>query len=295
MAQLQSLQRRIRSISNTRQTTKAMQLVDATKLRRAQAVAKRSHDYIGAALETLQRLLANDVEPSELALWRRDQIKAVAIMVIASDRGLAGAYNLNVAARLRKEVARYQADGVAVKIVALGTHAIRSAEKLPQVEIIQRIVGRATDPIIADIQPLSDQLRELYAAGTIDAIKVIYTHSISALQQEVRVMPVWPVELPALEEGAPASEANVLTLLEPSPEEVVAAALTRLFDAAMLNAAQEAGVSEHAMRMLAMRAATDNASDLIDSLTLEVNTLRQAGITQELSEITGAAAAIEEQ
>jgi F-type H+-transporting ATPase subunit gamma len=318
MAQLQALQRRIRSIGNTRQTTKAMQLVDATKLRRAQATAKRSHDYIAAALETLQRLLLNDVEPSELALWHREQIKSVALIAIASDRGLAGAYNHNVAARLRKEAARYRAEGVTVKVVAIGSHAIRAAEKLPQVEIIQRIVGRATDPDVADIQPLSDQLRTAYADGTIDAIKVIYTHSISALQQEVRVLPVWPLELAtaAGDSGGgapdrpqtqsktagvptatgPATRTTpVLTLLEPSAEEVVAVALTRLFDACMLNAAQEAGVSEHAMRMLAMRAATDNASDLIDSLTLEVNTLRQAGITQEISEITGAAAAIEEQ
>jgi F-type H+-transporting ATPase subunit gamma len=320
MAQLQALRRRIRSISNTRQTTKAMQLVDATKLRRSQAVAKRSHDYIAAALETLQQLLAHDVEPSELARWRRDHIKTVALVVIASDRGLAGAYNLNVIARLRSEAARYQAEGVAVKVVAIGTHAIRAAEKLPHVEVIQRVVGRATDPDIADIQPLSDQLRTAYAEGAIDAIQVIYTHSISALQQEVRVLPVWPVELeagsaagdggvggparPQTQPGTsgvtmPAEPArannHVLTLLEPSAEEVVAAALTRLFDAALLGAAQEAGVSEHAMRMVAMRAATDNASDLIDSLTLKVNTIRQAGITQEISEITGAAAAIEEQ
>jgi len=295
MAQLQALRRRIRSISNTRQTTKAMQLVDATKLRRSQAVAKRSHDYIAAALETLPRLLAHDAEPSELARWHRDQIKSVALVVIASDRGLAGAYNLNVAARLRTEAARYQAEGVAVKVVAIGTHAIRAAEKLPHAEVMQRVVGRATDPDIADIQSLSDQLRTAYVEGTIDAIQVIYTHSISALQQEVRVLPVWPVELTAVLAGPAANNNQVLTLLEPSAEEVIAAALTRLFDAALLGAAQEAGVSEHAMRMVAMRAATDNASDLIDSLTLKVNTIRQASITQEISEITGAAAAIEEQ
>ncbi|HUC86802.1 MAG TPA: ATP synthase F1 subunit gamma [Candidatus Saccharimonadales bacterium] len=318
MAQLQVLRRRIRSISNTRQTTKAMQLVDATKLRRAQAAARRSHDYIEATLATLQRLLSTEIDQSELRLWRRTKIQTVAIIAIASDRGLAGAYNHNIAARLGQQVAKYQAAGIAVKVVAIGAQTVRMAKHLHDVTVLESITGRATDPGIADVRPLAEKLREEYAAGNIDAIEVIYTHSQSALKQEVRVSSIWPVKLdenePASRETSPAAElafgsdsprskdaridashSHVQTLLEPSPEEVVSAVLARLFDAAVLNAAQEAGVSEHAMRMLAMRNATDNASDLIDTLTLQVNTIRQADITQEIAEITGAAAAIEEQ
>jgi F-type H+-transporting ATPase subunit gamma len=319
MAQLQGLRRRIRSISNTRQTTKAMQLVDATKLRRAQAAAKRSHDYVEATVATLQRLLSTEIDPSDLSLWHRPKIRTVAIVAIASDRGLAGAYNHNIAARLRQETASFQAKGVKVAVVAVGAQAVRMTKHLNDITVLDTITGRVTDPGIADVRPLAEKLREEYAAGNVDAIKVIYTHSQSALKQEVRVSSIWPVDL--ADEDAPmrtsferglsdpkASSAaedvsrgksthrtNVQTLLEPSPEEVVSAVLARLFDAALLNAAQEAGVSEHAMRMLAMRSATDNASDLIDTLTLQVNTIRQAGITQEISEITGAAAAIEEQ
>lgn len=319
MAQMQVLQRRVRSISNTRQTTKAMQLVDATKLRRAQAASKRSRDYIEAAMATLQRLLSQDIDQSDLALWQREKVKTVAIMVIASDRGLAGAYNHNIAARLRSQVGVYEKEGVAVQLIAIGAQSIRVAKHLTYATILKEIVGRSTDPGINDVKPLAEFLRAQYAEGTVDAIEVIYTHSISALKQEIRVLPIWPVDLsftgpaavggpsvlgnasgqtgsppsasPAQTEGRP----HVITLLEPSAAEVVDAALERLFDASVLNAAQEAGVSEHAMRMLAMRNATDNASDLIDSLRLEINTIRQAGITQEISEITGAAAAIEEQ
>ncbi len=319
MAQMQELQRRVRSISNTRQTTKAMQLVDATKLRRAQAASKRSRSYIEATMATLQRLLSQDIEQSDLTLWKRDKVRSVAIMVIASDRGLAGAYNHNVAARLRSQVAQYEEKKVEVKLIAIGAQAIRVAKHLKYATILEQIVGRSTDPGINDVKPLAEYLRTQYVEGTIDAIEVIYTHSHSALKQEVRVLPIWPVDLntagPAVvgtpqvldkvsgQPGSPphTSPANsqkrphVIALLEPSAEEVVDVALERLFDASVLNAAQEAGVSEHAMRMLAMRNATDNASDLIDSLTLQINTIRQAGITQEISEITGAAAAIEEQ
>ena len=297
MAQLQALRRRIRSISNTRQTTRAMQLVDATKLRRAQEATGRSKEYINATLDTLRELLSEDVEASELALWHRPEVKSVGLVVIASDRGLAGAYNLNIASRLKKEVAEYRGQGVKVKIVAIGVHAIRVAEKLDGAEVIDRITGRQTDPEIVDIRPLARTLRSQYETGNIDQIRVIYTHSVSALKQEVRTTSIWPVEVETLEAASEASPAGnkAVTLLEPSAEEVVAAALARLFDASVLHAAQEAGVSEHAMRMMAMRNATDNASDLIDSLTLQVNTIRQAGITQEISEITGAAAAIEEQ
>lgn len=297
MAQMQELQRRVRSISNTRQTTKAMQLVDATKLRRAQAASKRSRDYIEATMATLQRLLSQDIDQSDLTLWRRDTVRSVAIMVIASDRGLAGAYNHNVASRLRTQVARYQEQKVEVKLIAVGAQAIRVAKHLKYATILEQIVGRSTDPGISDIKPLAEFLRTQYSEGTVDAIEVIYTHSISALKQEVRILPVWPVNLdPAKPSSAePNEKPHIITLLEPSAEAVIDAALERLFDASVLNAAQEAGVSEHAMRMLAMRNATDNASDLIDSLTLQINTIRQAGITQEISEITGAAAAIEEQ
>jgi F-type H+-transporting ATPase subunit gamma len=301
MAQLHDLRRRIKSISNTRQTTKAMQLVDATKLRRAQAASRRSKDYIEATMATLQRLLSQDIDQSDLSLWRREKVKSVAIMVIASDRGLAGAYNHNVASRLRSQVAHYEQEGLEVKLVAIGAQSIRVAKHLKYATILEQIVGRSTDPDINDVKPLAEFLREQYSEGTIDAIEVIYTHSISALKQEVRVLPIWPVDLEAAqgaENGAPAvfkNREHIITLLEPSAEDVVDVALERLFDASVLNAAQEAGVSEHAMRMLAMRNATDNASDLIDSLTLQINTIRQAGITQEISEITGAAAAIEEQ
>ncbi|HEX7259827.1 MAG TPA: ATP synthase F1 subunit gamma [Candidatus Saccharimonadia bacterium] len=318
MAQMQELQRRVRSISNTRQTTKAMQLVDATKLRRAQAASKRSRDYIEATMATLQRLLSQDMDQSDLTLWKRDKVRSVAIMVIASDRGLAGAYNHNVANRLRLQTARYEEKGVEVKVVAIGAQAIRVAKHLKHATILEQIVGRSTDPGINDVKPLAEFLRNQYVEGTIDAIEVIYTHSISALKQEIRVLPIWPVDLeeaggarggdpdsaqaqpstsgvPTATGPAVSMHPHVITLLEPSAEEVVDVALERLFDASVLNAAQEAGVSEHAMRMLAMRNATDNASDLIDSLTLQINTIRQAGITQEISEITGAAAAIEEQ
>lgn len=294
MAELQTLRRRIRSVANTRQTTKAMQLVDATKLRRAQEASRRSKAYIEATLATLQRLLGQEVESSDLKLWRRDKVRAVALMVIASDRGLAGAYNHNITARLRKEVAGYSAKGVAVKIVAIGSHAIRAAQHQQGATLLEQISGRPTDPGIADVQPLAELLRREYAEGKVDAIEVIYTHSISALKQEVRVAPIWPIEVGSGDKSD-SKPNHVLTLLEPSPEEVIDAALARLFDASVLSAAQEAGVSEHAMRMLAMRNATDNASDLIDTLTLQINTVRQAGITQEIAEITGAVAAIEEQ
>lgn len=293
MAQLQTLRRRIRSVSNTRQTTKAMQMVSASKLRKAQGTAGKSADYVEAMTGLLGRLMAGGVDPRDLSLWQRDTIKSVCIVAVASDGTLAGAYNLNVAAKLRARVSYYQQSGAKVEVVAIGSQIARVAERIPEVTVRERLTGLVADPAIADIQPLATRLRRSFAAAEIDAIELIYTHPITTLSHEVKLRAIWP--LADTDQLAKPDGSTVMVQLEPSSEEVAEAILARLFDAYVLLATQEAAVSEHAMRMLTMRNATDNASDLIDDLTLEVNTIRQADITQELAEITGAAAAIEEQ
>ncbi len=293
MAELQTLRRRIRSVSNTRQTTKAMQMVSASKLRKAQGVGTKSAAYIQEMTGLLQRLLAGGVNPRELSLWQRDSIKTVAIVAVASDGTLAGAYNLNIIAELRSRVEHFRSLGAKIEVVAVGTQIARAAGKMPGVTVRERLTGLVADPRVADVQPLAARLRQAFLQGELDAIELIYTHPITTLSHEVRVTAIWPLapeEQPAKPDGNTA-----LTQLEPSVEEVAEVALARLFDAHVLHAVQEAAMSEHAMRMLTMQNATDNASDLIDKLTLEVNIIRQAGITQELAEITGAAAAIEEQ
>jgi F-type H+-transporting ATPase subunit gamma len=293
MAQLQTLRRRIRSVSNTRQTTKAMQMVSASKLRKAQGVAAKSAAYIEAMTGLLGRLIAGGVNPRELSLWQRDRLRSVCIVAVASDGTLAGAYNLNIAAKLRTRVSYYQQAGAKVEVVAIGSQIARAAARIPQVTVRERLTGLVADPMIADIQPLATRLRQAFAAEEVDAIELIYTHPITTLSHEVRVTPIWPLD--TTDQSVKPTGNTAMVQLEPSSEEVAEATLARLFDAHVLHATQEAAVSEHAMRMLTMRNATDNASDLIDSLTLEVNIIRQADITQELAEITGAAAAIEEQ
>jgi F-type H+-transporting ATPase subunit gamma len=292
MAQIHELRRRIRSVSNTRQTTRAMQMVSASKLRRAQASADRSRDYIVATTGILRRLLASGLNPRELGLWERPEIKTAVIIAVASDSGLAGAYNLNIAARLRARVAHYQQQGTQVEMIAIGGRIAKTAARLKDVTVREQYTGWPVDPSAQDVQPIAARLRQAYLAGEIDAVECVFTRSLSALTQQVETEAIWP-----LSEVAELADvkATATMQLEPSPEEVAEAALARLFDAHLLHATQEAAVSEHAMRMLAMRNATDNASDLIEQYTLEVNTIRQAGITQELAEITGAAAAIEEQ
>lgn len=286
MASLITLKRRITSIRNTRQITKAMELVSASKLRRAQGYAQRSRDYRDLASDLLSKLNAMG-EVERLPLFRRRTVKNRLYVVYTSNTGLAGAYNANVLKLLTQGLQRDRAENVKSHVITVGSKGAHFVRRLQDVELTAVYPPFGDQPTANDLRPLLNTVVELYESEKIDDVRVLYTDFKSNLVQEAKDMQLLPAPLPESVDGhLPISN------FEPDVETVVFEVTTRLIEAQIWQAALESLASEHAMRMIATKNATDNATDLIDDYTLELNTARQAAVTQELSEITGGAEAM---
>lgn len=281
MAQQQGIKRRIKSVSNTRQITKAMQLVAASKLRRAQDAALGPKQYIGAAREILASL-AGTPEAQYHPLFQSRRSDKVLTIAITSDRGLAGAYNSNV----NRAVTHHATDLGAKQhsVIAIGNYAARHVARIHELDELSAYAMDAPNPDTGIAQPVLSEAIELFLAGKIDAVYMIYTKFISTVHQEVVIEQLLPIQALA--------GSTVSRTYEPEAEQLLDLAIRRLLEAQVLQAVLEAGASEQASRMMAMKNATDNASDLIGDLTLAFNNARQAAITQELAEITAGAEAI---
>lgn len=288
MASTQQLKRRIGSVKNTKQITKAMELVAASKMRRAQENAARSRDYRNLARQILSRL-RELTDVSKHPLYNQRTVKTRLHIVVASDRGLAGAYNSNIFRQFAKELQADKDQGIASQAIVVGKQISQFASRLEQCEVVAAYHDFPEHPTANDIRPILSTIIELFEAKTVDAIDIIYTDFISSIRQDVVVDRLLPA---AFQEVAIPADLEQATF-EPSARAVLESVTTRLIESQLSQALLEAQASEHSMRMMAMKSATDNANDLIDDLTLAFNTARQAGITQELAEITGGAEAIQ--
>lgn len=280
MAGVQGLKRRMRSVRNTRQITKALQLVSASKLRRAQAAALGPRDYVGAACELLQRLSSN-ANVRQHPLYDERPVTRALTIVVAGDRGMAGAYNANVFKALATHIKEM---GVEQDAICVGRHAASHILRLSNIDELAAYSAEVANPDVELARPITQEATELFIDGQVDAVHVIYTHFVSSVQQQVMVEQLLPV-VPSESQGAESE-------LEPNPDTLLDVATRRVLEAQLLQAILDAEASEQAARMLAMMNATNNAGDLIDDLNLAYNNARQAAITQELAEITGGAEAI---
>lgn len=287
MASTITLKRRINSIRNTRQITKAMELVSASKLRRAQEQAQTSRDYREAAYALLARL--NQIQEVERTpLFTKRAVKNRLYVVITSNSGLAGAYNSNVLKLLTQNVRNDADNKVKSHVITIGNKGAQFARRLAGVELTAVYPAFGDKPSANDIRPILNQLIDLYRTEQIDEAQVLYTVFRSSVVQEAMSLPL----LPAIREEAQAGTA--VMNFEPDVETVIDAVATRLIEVQIWQALLESLASEHSMRMLAMKNATDNANELIGDYTLEYNTARQAAITQELAEITGGVEALKD-
>lgn len=287
MASTQALKQRIRSVKNTRQITKAMQLVAASKMRRAQEATKASAPYTLAARELLTALSKHVAVKDQYPFAIRP-VKTRLLIVIASDKGLAGAYNSNVMRVYANELKKDDAAGIKNTTITIGRKAAQFVTRIKDTEILGSYEELPDRPDGRALRAILNQARELFLDGTVDAVDIVYTDFVNSVKQEAVVMPVLPAGFEPAEEPDVAED----VLYEPSPEEVVAGIVYRLVGAQIYQALLDARASEHSMRMMAMKNATDNASDLVDDLTLEMNKARQAAITQELAEISGGVEAL---
>lgn len=285
MASTTALKQRIKSVRSTRQITKAMQLVSASKMRRAQEYAFRSRDYRDAATELLQRLGAID-EVAKEPLFQKRKVNDRLYVVVTSNSGLAGAYNANILKLLGQALKADRDAGVTSHVITIGSKAAQFVRRVKGADLQAAYSALGDHPTANDIRPVLNSILEQYKTEKVDEVRVLFTEFKSNLVQEAQSLQLLPAT--PLKSDKPVPPAD----FEPDLETVVEQVTTRLVEAQVWQAVLESLASEHSMRMIAMKNATDNANDLIDDYTLEYNTARQAGITQELAEITGGAEAL---
>lgn len=288
MANTITLKRRINSIKNTRQITKAMELVSASKMRKAQAQAAQSRDYRNAANRLLLRLSTMS-EVERQPLFRKRKIKTRLYVVITSNSGLAGAYNANVLKLLTIGIKEDKKTGVKSQVVTIGNKAAQFVRRLQNVELLAAYHAFGDEPSANDLRPVLNMLVDTFRDEKVDEARVLYTQFVSQLNQVSQHQILLPAHAEEGQDNGPA-----LSNFEPDVETVLHHTAVRLIEAQLWQALLESLASEHSMRMVAMKNATDNANELIDDYTLEYNTARQSAITQELAEISGGVEALKD-
>jgi len=298
MAQTRDLKRRIKSITSTRKVTKAMELVAASKMRRASQSALTSRTYALAAWELLKNL-SRLTDPSLHPLLRKNQSGRRAVIVMTSDKGLVGGLNAQL---LRTTLSALEGlDRSTVDIIAVGKKGESALRRLG-FPLFATFSALSANPTLEKIRPLAALTIAEYEHGHYNSIDVIYSDFVSVLSQKPKhrtILPLTQQDIRGfIEEATKATEAELAQesgeyLFEPSADAVLESVLRGLVEMQLYQALLEATASEHAARMVAMRNASDAASDLLDELTLEYNGARQAGITKDLAEITASRASME--
>ncbi|HWG56894.1 MAG TPA: ATP synthase F1 subunit gamma [Gaiellaceae bacterium] len=295
MASVQDLKRRVRSIKNTRKITKAMELVASARLRRAQTRIEAMRPYA----ETMRELIAGVGRASSSVrglplLERRDEVANVAVVVLTGDRGLAGPFNAQVLRRAFALERELRAEGKTARFVAVGKKG-RSTLAFRRYEVAREFVGFTDRPAYSDAQGIAHAVAELYTAGEVDRVVLVYNAYESPLVQRVTEQEILPISADILETDDDERAEDALRgdfVFEPEPEEILARLLPVYLETQVYRALLESAASEQGARMTAMRNASKNAGELIDSLTLQMNRARQAEITQEILEVVAGAEAL---
>lgn len=290
MANTQGLKQRIRSVKSTRQITKAMQLVAASKMRKAQEATKASSPYTLAARELLAAISTHTSVKSH-PLFATRPVKSRLLILIASDKGLAGAYNSNIMKLYTNEIRFDAKAGVNNVTLTIGRKAAQFVSRVKNITVLGSYEELPDRPDGSELRAILNTARELFESGDIDAVDVIYTDYVTSVTQIAKSMRVLPAGFEETEEK-PETKKTADATYEPSTEEVLNGIAFRLVGAQLYQALLDSRASEYSMRMMAMKNATDNASDLIDDLSLEMNKARQGAITQELAEISGGVEAL---
>jgi F-type H+-transporting ATPase subunit gamma len=289
---LRDIRGRIRSVQNTRKITKAYQVVSATKLRRAQQAVQTARPYAEKMLEVLETTSERATEYKHPFLVRRDGDRAVVILV-TTDKGLCGALNVNAI----RAANRFLVDNhLKARWVTIGRKGRDFLARFGR-EIIADASELGDQPSFAAILPAITVALQEYEKGDADTVVLVFEKWISTLRQEPTVRTLLPVEIPKREQpaaGTGGAQPSTIAeyIYEPGPEEVLDALLPRYVETQVFQAVLENKASEHSARMIAMQNATDAAGELIDSLTLFMNKVRQAMITTELMEIVSGAEAL---
>jgi F-type H+-transporting ATPase subunit gamma len=291
MAGSKEIRTKIKSVQNTRKITKAMEMVAASKMRKAQERMRHARPY-GDKIRTIASHLAHaNTEYRHPFLTRREDVKDVGLIVITSDKGLCGGLNTNALRLALNKVREWQGEGRGVRVTAIGNKGFGFMQRF-NANIVSHLVGVGDQPNMEKlIGPVKVQI-DAFSTGEIGALYIVYTRFINTMKQEPVVEQLLPLPAERLQEDRAADRKNWDYLYEPEARVVLEQLLTRYVEQIIYQAVAENIASEQSARMVAMKAASDNASSVIDSLTLVYNKARQAAITKELSEIVGGAAAV---
>jgi F-type H+-transporting ATPase subunit gamma len=284
MATMRDIRRRIRSVKNTQQITKAMKMVSAAKLRKAQAALMAARPYADSIHDVLARVVQKTDETLHPLLQRREGSRR-AYVVVTADRGLCGGFNANI---LRKTVSVIKELGdEAPKIVAVGRKG-RDYFRRRNYEMLGEFTGLGEEISFVSARNIADTIRELYCNNEVDQVWLIYPHFLNPVSQRLEAVRLLPLDSHTI----PQKEAGLEYVFEPTPEEVLDHLLPRFVNTIIYRALLEAKAGENGARMAAMDGASKNADDMIRRLTLQYNRARQASITKEISELVAGAEAL---
>ena len=295
MATVQDLKRRIRSIRNTRKITKAMELVASARLRRAQARIEAMRPFADRMRELMIGTARASTSVRGLPLLQRRDVHTVAVVPLTGDRGLAGAFNAQILRAAFALERRLSGEGKELRWLVAGKKG-RSTLGFRRYRVDQSWIGFSDRPTYADAQAIAHRLTELYTEQEIDQAIVVYNHFVSPLVQRVVEQELLPIPEELLEAGEEEERDQAALrgdfIYEPEPEEILERLLPVYLETELYRALLESAASEQGARMTAMRNASKNAGELIDTLTLAMNRARQAEITQEILEVVAGADAL---
>jgi F-type H+-transporting ATPase subunit gamma len=296
VASTQDLKRRVRSITNTRKVTKAMELVASARLRRSQLRIESMRPYADRMLELMGGVSKAAGAVRLPLLERRDNVQKIAIVAVTADRGLAGGFNAQVIRRSLALQREAQAAGQEVLWFSTGRKAA-STLRFRRLNVAQSWTGFSERPAYSDAQTLAHAVSEAFVNGDVDKVVVVYNAFVSALTQKVTVRDLLPISAELLEEAGETIDDEGPShtpdfIYEPEPEEILARLLPVYVETEIYRALLESAASEQGARMTAMRNASKAAGELIDALTLAMNRARQAEITQEILEVVAGADAL---
>ena len=287
MAGGREIKTKIKSVQNTRKVTRALEMVSASKIRKAQERMKASRPYARAMKQVIGHLAQANSEFQHPYLVERAETKRVGYIIVSSDRGLAGGLNNNLFRKVLGEIRTWQEKGVEVDVVTIGQKASVYFRRI-KVEMLASATHLGDQPRLDQLVGVIKVMLDSYNAGSLDRVFVAYNEFVNTMTQHVAFDQLLP--LPAPETQVAKHDWDYL--YEPDAETVLEHVLTRYVESLVYQAVLENVASEHAARMVAMKSASDNANKLIETLQLIYNKARQAAITQEISEIVGGAAAV---
>ena len=287
MAGAREIRTKIKSVQNTRKVTRALEMVSASKIRKAQDLMKASRPYARAMRQLIGHIAKANTEYKHPFLVERSEIKRVGYIVVSTDRGLCGGLNSNLFRKLLGEIREWQGKGVEVDIVAIGTKANAFFKRL-KVNLVGSVSHLGEKPKVEALIGVIKVMLDAYTDKKIDQLTLAYNDFVNTMTQKPTLDQLLPLP--------PSAQLETVHdwdyIYEPNAETVLDHVLTRYIESLVYQATLENLASEHAARMVAMKSAGDNAKKAIDSLTLIYNKVRQAAITQEISEIVSGAAAV---